>query len=191
MIVNAKKRHLLWAGLVVLSLVILGFAVVRFVNGGSIPMGVGSPTWATDMSDDKKLAGIVGNIWFGQVIEETGKLENKEDVPATYYEISVLENLKGNLSGKVPVEQQGVDFADGTKFRITGDAELLEPGHSYLFATSLDDITGYHVIVSGYGNLLLDVAKETDKETVLQSDDAKELRTRFQHAIQNQEAPPY
>ena len=167
---NVSRRHLFWIGLKPVSLAFLGYAVAQYASGGPASVGMGSPTWVTDMSDDNKLGGIVNNIWFGQVQERTGRLENKDDIPATYFKVSVLETLKGSLPSTIPVEQQGVDFADGGQFRISGDAKLLEPGSSYLFATSLDEITGNHVIVSGYGNLPLDVPKG---------------------AVDNQEPPPY
>ena len=66
------------------------------------------------------------------------------------------------------------------------DPDLLEDGKSYLFVTRTNAAGDEHTVVLGMGNLPLDVAKDMDRSTVLESDDANQLRTRFQDAIDNQ-----
>ena len=79
-----------------------------------------------------------------------------------------------------------MDFSDGSKYRVDGDPDLLEAGKSYLFVTRTNAAGDQHTVVPGVGNLPLDVAKNADRDTVLDSDDANRLRTRFQDAIDNQ-----
>ena len=186
MSINIRKKHVAWIGVIVLSLALLGFAVGQHVSGGSVPLIIGHPLHVTDIHDDQKLAGISHNIWFGQVASKTSQVEDKDDEPYTLYSVKVMESLKGTLPDQVSVVQYGVDFSDGGKYRVEGDPNLLETGKSYLFVTRTNDAGNEHTVVPGVGNLPLDVAKNADKSTVLESDDADELRTRIQDAIANQ-----
>ena len=100
--------------------------------------------------------------------------------------MTVLESLKGTLPEQVAVVQYGVDFSDGGQYRVAGDPDLLEAGKSYLFVTRTNAAGDEHTVVPGVGNLPLDVAKDADQSTVLESDDANQLRIRFQDAIDKQ-----
>ena len=173
--------------MILLSLTILGLAVGQYARGGPMPLLIGQPLWVTDIHDDQKLAGLSNNIWFGQVSSKFGQVESKDDEPHSLYTVTVLESLKGTLPDTVTVVQYGVDFSDGTQYRVEGDLDLLEPGRSYLFVTKAAATAGQHVVVPGVGNLLLSsVEKNVGRETVLDSDDANRLRMRFQDAIENQ-----
>ena len=190
--INVKRRHVFWGGIIVAALVLLGLAVGQYARGGSLPLplATGTPLWATDIRDDRKLSGLAHNIWFGQVVEKTGQFEDKEDVPATYYSVTVLESLKGSLPATVTVSKHGADLSDGMKYRVEGDPDLLELGKSYLFVTRSDPAAGFHVVVSGVGNLPLDVEDNADSATVLRSADADRLRERFTEAIANEVPVP-
>ena len=184
--INIRKRHMLWLGVIVVSLAMLGVAIGQYAVGGSFPLIVGHPLHVTDIHDDKKLAGISHNIWFGQVASKARQVEDKSDEPYTLYTATVFESLKGTLPASVSVVQYGVDFTDGTQYRVAGDPDLLVPGKSYLFVTRTNAAGDEHTVVPGVGNLVLDVAKGASRDTVLSSDDANELRARFQEAIANQ-----
>ena len=70
--------------------------------------------------------------------------------------------------------------------RVLDDPHLLESGKSYLFVTRLYNSRGWHTVVSGYGNLLVDVSDNAEPSEVLESDSANALRKRFQDAIEGQ-----
>ena len=113
--------------------------------------------------------------------------------PREWKESADMEELllrKNQRSLEYPVQvavvQYGVDFSDGGHYRVAGDPDLLEAGQSYLFVTRTNAAGDEHTVVPGVGNLPLDVAKDADRSTVLESDDANQLRIRFQDAIDNQ-----
>ena len=185
MSINIRKKHVAWISVIIISLALLGIAVGQYASGGSFPLIGGHPLHVTDIHDDQKLAGISHNVWFGQVAK-TSQVEDKDDEPYTLYSVTVLESLKGTLPEQVAVVQYGVDFSDGGHYRVAGDPDLLEAGQSYLFVTRTNAAGDEHTVVPGVGNLPLDVAKDADRSTVLESDDANQLQIRIQDAIDNQ-----
>ena len=186
MSINIRKKHVAWISVIVISLALLGIAVGQYASGGPVPLIVGHPLHVTDIHDDQKLVGIAHNVWFGKVDSKTSQVEDKDDEPYTLYSVTVLESLKGTLPEQVAVVQYGVDFSNGSKYSVEGDLDLLEEGKSYLFVTRTNVAGDKHTVVPGVGNLPLDVAKDVDRSTVLESEDANKLRTRFQDAIDNQ-----
>ena len=106
---------------------------------------------ATDLSNDRKLAGISHDIFFGRVTESLGQTIVDES-PETHFRVEVLEVLKGSLSGTIKVSQQGGTFEDGTLFRMEGDLTLLEHSKNYLLATLRSPKENSHMVTSGgYG----------------------------------------
>ena len=186
MSINIRKKHVAWTSVTIMSLALLGVAVGQYAVGGSFPLIMGHPLHVTDIHDDRRLAGISHNIWFGQVDAKTSQVDDKDDEPYTLYSVTVLESLKGTLPEQVVVVQYGVDFPGGGQYRVTGDPDLLEAGKSYLFVTRTNAASDEHTVVPGVGNLPLDVPKDADRSAVLDSDDADQLRMRFQGAIDNQ-----
>ena len=188
MINNIKNRRALWIALIGVSILLLALAVGQYARGGPLPLATGAPLWVTDIRDDRKLSGLADNIWFGQVMGKTGQVA--DSAPATHYSVVVFESLKRELSGMITVSQEGADMSNGQQFRIQGAPDLLEPGKSYLFITRADPAEGYHVVVPGVGNLLLDVDDNAGRAAVLGSTDANSLRERFESAIANEEPVP-
>ena len=164
-------------------------AVLAWQYGGSdksLP-SVGAPSHVTDISDDRKLVGLSDAVFFGQVRSKNASADGADvKVPSTKFTVTVLETLKGSLSGDVVVNQQGGVLPDGTEFRMMGDPTLLSAGKSYLFVTLHDASRGYHTLVPKYGNLLLEVEDNAPRDTVVNSEDANRLRKRFEEAIDNQ-----
>jgi hypothetical protein len=147
---------------------------------------LGAPAHVTDISDDKKLVGLGDDVFFGQVKSQRASSNADAKVPSTQFTVAVLETLKGSLSGDVVVNQQGGTLPDGSDFRMMGDPTLLSAGKSYLFVTLQEPSDGYHTVVPQYGNLVLGVDDDASRQTVLDSEDANRLRTRFKEAVANQ-----
>lgn len=111
-----------------------------------------------DFSDKYKLVGAVDNVFIGTVIKEDGT-KSLDGPPETQFAVEVIENVKGNLSGEVKVNQQGGYFEDedGEKalMLIEGD-KLLVPGQTYLFATRHLDSENWNTLVPVVGDILID-----------------------------------
>lgn len=97
------------------------------------------PLYVTDFSDDRKLMGASHNVFIAKVIRQTGNKERGLG-PETQFEVQIVENVKGDLSGTVIVNQQG-GYRNG-ELHLLGSSEdyadesyLLQPGKTYLLAT--------------------------------------------------------
>ena len=141
---------------------------------------------ATDLSDDRKLAGFVQNIFIGRVLEELGQTEVR-GWPETQFKVRVLDVIKGSVEGEIIVNQQGgVRESDGSIYRREGDLELLQPGRAYLFATRTFPEKEWHTVMPGYGDIKIEAADLGDDGKLLKSEHADELRVRFKDAIENE-----
>ncbi|CAI9393601.1 hypothetical protein ACTQ5K_21355 [Niallia sp. Sow4_A1] len=114
------------------------------------------PDFITDVTDDKKLVGVSDNVFLGKVIKQTGTKSIEEYLPETQYSVEIIENIKGDLSGIVTVNQQGgyLEYEDGQKELVLfeGD-ELLVEGNTYLFSTRYLESENWYTLIPAYGNL--------------------------------------
>jgi len=128
-------------------------------------------SFVTDVSDDRKLAGIAQNIFIGKVVSEAGT-KKLGRTPETQFNVEVVENIKGNLSGTVVVNQQGgyENKEKKNKVLVEGD-DLLEPGKVYLFATRFHEGEKWHALVPVAGDVLIkdDVERTKIKERFLKA----------------------
>lgn len=123
----------------------------------------GSASFIADLNDDRRLAGVVDNIFVGRVVSQVGT-KALNTFPETQFKVEVLENVKGNLAGIVVVNQQG-GFLSNELVLMEGD-KLLEVGKTYLFATKPLASEGWHTLVPKYGDIPLANEKErTEKIT--------------------------
>lgn len=129
--------------------------------------------YVTDFGDDRRLAGFASDIFFGRVNRRLGQVA--DPIPSTQFQATVLETLKGDLSGSVIVSQGGGTDRFCFKFRMADDPHLMEPGKSYLLFTKPWTSRGWHSVVSGYG-----------KHEVAGPQDADRLRERFTEAVRNE-----
>ena len=140
----------------------------------------------TDLSDDGKLVGFSHNVFVGKVIENLGQTEER-GWPETQFRVAVLEILKGTVSGEITVNQQGgIRTWDGSAYRREGDPNLLEPGHTYFFATRFLPEKNWHTLMPGYGNLKIQVSKQASDREALAAQHTVQLRDRFTDAIANE-----
>jgi hypothetical protein len=107
----------------------------------------------TDFSDARRLVGATDNVFVGRVIAQVGTKRVVDDLPETQFQVEVLETIKGALTGRVTVNQQG--GYEGRELILVEDDPLLVPGQEYLFATGLHPGEGWHTLVPGYGDLLI------------------------------------
>lgn len=97
------------------------------------------PLYAADFSNDRILVGASHNIFVGRVIAQSGTKERGIG-PETQFRVEIVENIKGELSGEVTVNQQG-GYKDGELYVVGEDEDsdpgsyVLREGSTYLFAT--------------------------------------------------------
>jgi hypothetical protein len=106
--------------------------------------------YITNFEDPRRLVGSVENVFVGRVLAQvsTTILDGE---PETQFQVEVQENIKGSLSGKVIVNQEG--GRDGDRLILVEDDALLRPGQVYLFATLPFRERGWHTLVPVYGDL--------------------------------------
>jgi hypothetical protein len=131
--------------------------------------------YIVDISNDRELAGVSHNIFVGEVIEQTGNLL-VDDMPNTQFKVNVLNNIKGNLTGPVIVNQEGgyITTNDTQYLYLMENDKLLQPGNTYLFATRASE-KGWHTAVPVYGDVL-----------IKDENDLREKTERFKTAYKNE-----
>lgn len=135
--------------------------------------------YATDVADPRQLAGISENIFVGRVLAAEGT-HYPDLIPESLFAVEVIENLKGELKGRITVNQQGglwpVDSeSKQQELHLVNEDALLVPGQSYLFATRADAAGRWHTVVPLYGDIAI-------KDAAHQA----ALTATFQDAIANQ-----
>ena len=140
--------------------------------------------WSFDQTDIRKVVGRSSHIFVGRVVAVAGNEgiptsgPGNVTVPFTQFTVEMLENIKGELTGTVTVNQVGGSTDLGTNVDLESDA-LLEVGRSYLLATGYNPEKGwYRIIAQGYGNVVIDDAEKRSREV-----------ERFQSAIEHQILP--
>jgi hypothetical protein len=94
-----------------------------------------------------------GNIFIGKVESKLG--DDGSHGPRTQFEVRVLKNIKGNLSGTITVEQyarvrDGILYVDAPGNDVTQTQDtfsrfgLLEPGSTYVLAVSFNSFTNWY-----------------------------------------------
>lgn len=119
-----------------LSAVILGLGAV----GGAILFEhTGQPrhheiqsSYVFDVEDPELIAGYADAIVVGEVV--SGKTHDDQGSPTTLFQIKVVEVLKGNASGTIPVRQSGGTI--GVDTWEDADQPLLKVGSTYVLAIS-------------------------------------------------------
>ena len=124
-----------------LSLALLAVAGWQMTMGYYAQTEYASPSWAVDVTNDRELVGLGHDVFFGQVTKRQGQTRDR-GFPETQFSVSVLETLKGDLSGKIQVNQHGGRGLSGKSFRMSDDPDLLERGSTYLFVTRTSSTLG-------------------------------------------------
>lgn len=119
-------------------------------------ISVTDPIYAADFSNDQILVGASHNVFVGRVLEQEGTKERGIG-PETQFKVSIIQNIKGDLSGEIVVDQQG-GYKDGVLYAV-GDKDdvlkaqkegsyLLQPGSTYVFATRYNEKENWYTLNS-------------------------------------------
>lgn len=110
------------------------------------------PRYTTDVTDQRRLAGLADTIFVGTVTGNNGIRFRHEIIAVTRFSVNVVQALKGNASGVVAVEQEGGhDPQTNITYTIKGD-RALAVGASYLFATIMRPKEAVYSVISIYGD---------------------------------------
>ncbi|WP_166548251.1 hypothetical protein [Mycobacteroides sp. CBMA 271] len=93
-----------------------------------------APTYPTDLTDLRKLAGYADAIFVGTV-KSTNPADEAHGTPWTVADVETVLNLKGDNAGTVRIWQQGGIREPSGTVVLVGDDELLLKDISYVFAT--------------------------------------------------------
>ncbi len=130
----------------VLLLALLGVGL--YTNTIKLPIEkvIGSEAlYVADFSDNRKLVGASQNVFVAKVIKQVGN----EDIgigPVTQFEVEIVYNIKGTLSGSIEVLQQ-IGYENGI-LHVPHGGSLLQLGETYLLATRNRNGQGWYYINS-------------------------------------------
>ena len=141
---------------------------------------------ATDVTDDRKLAGIADNVFIGRVTKELGRTSDI-GYRETQFRVEVLESLKGSLPAVVTINDNGSTLHNGGVWIFEDALVLPEIDKSYLFATRYYQEKDWHTVVSGgYGRIEIAGSQNRTDGEVLTGEATVNLRARFKIAVENQ-----
>lgn len=148
----SKKTGVATLILVTMLLTLYAFSLINREPSSPSKIVYISPSHVTDVSNDRKLAGIADNLFVGEVKAQLGN-KKLDKVPESQFKVEVIQNIKGTLNGVVTVNQQGGND-DGSLILVEGDS-LLEVGKTYLFATRVNQEQKWNTLVPVYGDILV------------------------------------
>jgi hypothetical protein len=109
-------------------------------------------SWVTDFSDRRRLAGFADAVFIGRV-DAVGGAKSLSTAPETQFSVKVQRTLKGTVKGSVVVNQEGgKDPRDGSTL-LYEDDQLLQAGHTYVFAARFNKAENWYTVIPVWGNI--------------------------------------
>jgi len=93
--------------------------------------GGGGAMWMTDLSNPQKRMGASHNVFVAKIVKEVSRIP-LDNHPQIQFEAQIIYNIKGNLKGRVIVEQQIGENNDPDTFSTLGE---MKPSSTYLLIT--------------------------------------------------------
>ncbi|MFJ5718299.1 hypothetical protein [Neobacillus sp. NPDC093127] len=172
---KTKRKWSFIIGPAIAALLALGFFVPKFITNTPPENPIISTIETSsviDIGNPREVVGFSDNVFFGKVIKQVGT-KSLGGPPETQFEIEVLDNIKGELNGRIKVNQQG-GFEGKYLFLIDDDKLLLED-QTYLFATKYESNENWHTLVPVGGDI-----------PVNSDEDRKELIEQYKKAYQEE-----
>lgn len=134
------------------KILVSGLLIVGILSVGLYINIIQSPTenkiynqFISGLDDDRIMIGASHHVFVAKIIKEIGT----KDIgigPETQFEVEIVNNIKGNLKGKVIVNQQA-GYKDGILYAPHG-IFMIKVGETYLFATRYNEDQNWHTISS-------------------------------------------
>lgn len=133
-----------------------------------------------DRGNPAAVAGAATDIFFGKVVEAIGSTERRGQLESQF-SLEVRELLKGNVAGRVTVNQRG-GLKGGTVVVESGD-ELLVVGQSYLIAARYSKDEDWYTLIPVAGDIPV-TDDNTPRSKIARSlESREEVRNRMKDAI--------
>lgn len=137
-------------GVAILGILIVGIAGGRLAlqeNWIRLPGVVSSEaSYPIGIADDRVFVGMSHNIFIAKIIKLAGQTNGVDAPRTTQFEVQILKNIKGSLSGIVTLNQEG--GYDNGMLTLVNSQPLLESGRTYLLSARTDGKGSY--LVSSY-----------------------------------------
>ncbi len=130
-------------------------------------------SYAFDPTNPYYIAGYADNVVIGTVVDV---VDTQEGQHQTLYAVQVEQSLKGDARGQVVVGQLG--YMDGSDRHILNDQPMLQEGHTYLLAITIENAQE-HTLLGG-PEAVIDL-NSIDRETLVR---------RWTQIVANQQYPP-
>lgn len=135
------------------ALAIVAYPHVGFFNPTEEGMiSYVAASYPANLADNKILMGAAHNVFIGKVVSQIGT-ESRSVMPETQFSVEIIDTIKGNLEGRVTVNQEGgykdevLYMMEGGYQNLENDPYLLEPGSTYLFATRYSSAHDWHTLI--------------------------------------------
>lgn len=164
---NKKSSPLFIACLVLLAFLVVILVYVSIFQ--SLDFGLSLNTFSAEEEARKELVTNADNVFVGRVVEQVGyKLllpspQGRIVTPHGQFLVKIEENIKGDLSGMVVVNQSGRYYSTDLVplIEVQKEDQLLIVGKTYLFVTQMNAEHNWHDIVrdeviSGYAHILIE-----------------------------------
>lgn len=137
-----------------------------------------SASYAFDINDLRKLVGCCSNVFVGYVEEMTGTSYDAS-LPRTCYDVTVVDNIKGELplDSVVKVQKTGGLTKDSSAYVIFEDDSLPEAGNYYLFSVKFSEGDDFYVASGINTSALIDDVNITDNTTNSQNSITKDSQS--------------
>ena len=106
-----------------------------------------------NLDNDQIFVGAMHNIFIGKVLKKVGQTNTNAAPITTQFEVEILDNIKGELSGKMVISQEG-GYDNGIFTTIEGQA-LLTAGSTYILSARTDGTSHYLISSFPRGKILL------------------------------------
>lgn len=140
------------------------------------------------LNNDRMRVGMSDFVFVGKVINKQGYKKHSVIAPFTIYSVEIIDNIKGDLDGKITMAQMG-GYYFGVSYQIEDSAEI-QPGKTYLLATRYDDKENLYVVDTHQsGSKLISEDKNLSSEELKALARADEKFNAWQEAYKNEIIP--
>jgi hypothetical protein len=159
---KSMQKSKIISSIIIIMIFVGGVSLSVAQTGSKEHVKIIKPSYAADFSNDKALVGASHNIFAGKVMKQIGTKERGIG-PETQFSVEVIDNIKGDLSGIVTLNQEG-GYRDGVLYIVGGDENsddsdilapshnketyLLQAGSTYLFATRYNKEENWYTLNS-------------------------------------------